>query len=189
MKKIIGIIVFSVLGTVVFANETWHSFGLGFRNNYDRILRLDFSTYKYFNDVGMIFFNCDFTKPINVDNTDYYFQFSTIVGPGVKFNLNEITKLNIGIGFSYQFIFGEYKDNLSMHFNLGYGGDINLAFIISESIYLHFGTTVNQYFVNFRITKIGNHYQSDEDIKIEWTENYSMFDIRPYIGVGFIIKK
>jgi hypothetical protein len=143
----------------------------------------------------MLFFNCNFAKPSNVEDTDNnnYFQFGATIGPGVKFNINKIIKLNIGIGFSYLFNFGDYKDNLLMHFNLGYGGDINLAFIINESIYLHFGTIVNYYFASLETTGTGTYYYNDkgkkkEHIKTDWIKYYSMINIRPYIGVGFILR-
>jgi hypothetical protein len=97
--------------------------------------------------------------------------------------------LNIGIGYSQNIIFDQNYDDFFVNFNFGYGGDINLALLLGDVIYISVGTTIKHHLFNIERIKFmkDDSYIQKYIITTDWIKRYSMFAIRPYIGLGFKI--
>jgi hypothetical protein len=199
MKKIIGITIFLGVGSMAFSHEGWLSFGAGYGNLFENNLEnsiyigspgFDFYQYHFWNNFGF-FVDLNFSVPaiVNNDRYTYYFQFGNIVGPAFNIDITERAKIKLGLGFSYQVMVGKYNDNSLTDFNLGIGGDINFAYIINKLVYINIGTTVNYHFGNIETIGTGTYdEEGDENETSEWTKNYSMIGLRPYIGIGLLLK-
>ncbi|MDR1232249.1 MAG: hypothetical protein LBK61_12725 [Spirochaetaceae bacterium] len=203
MKKIIGIIVFLGIGSMTFSHEGWLSFNAGygnyFENNSEKSIYtgspgFDFYQYHFWNNFGF-FIDLSFSIPVivNDDRYTYYFQFGNIVGPAFKINITERMKMKWGLGFSYQIIVGEYNGYSLTNFNSGIGGDVNFTYILNKLVYINIGTIVNYHFGNVATTGTGTYYYNEDGDReeneiVEWTKNYSMIGLRPYIGIGLLLK-
>jgi hypothetical protein len=203
MKKIIGLIVFLSIGSMVFSHEGWLSFGAGYGNSFENnsensiytgIPGFDFNQYHLWNNFGFLV-DMNFSVPavINNDSYTYYFQFGNILGPAFKINITEKLKLNFGAGFSYKVMVGKYNGYSLTNFNFGIGGDICFAYIINKLLYVHIGTKIKYHFGNVATIGTGTYYYDEdgdreEHENTEWTKNYSMIGLRPYIGIGLLLK-
>ena len=203
MKKIIGIIVFLGIGSMAFSHEGWLSFNAGYGNSFENNSEnsiyignpgFDFNQYHFWNNFGF-FVDLSFSVPavVNDDRYTYYFQFGNIIGPAFNINITERMKIKLGLGFSYQVMAGEYNGNSLTNFNLGIGGDANFAYIINKLVYINIGTTVNYHFSNVATIGTGTYYYDEDGDReenkiVKWTKNYSMIGLRPYIGIGLLLK-
>jgi hypothetical protein len=62
----------------------------------------------------------------------FYFQFGNIFGLAFNIDISERLKINLGFGFSYQVIAGEYNADLLANFNCGIDGNIDCVYDTSS---------------------------------------------------------
>ena len=200
MKKIIflGLYLFFI-SSLVFSYESWLATGFSYGNFFEKETvsantvnsyigapGLDIDNFQMWNDFGF-FINISFLFPNNVNIDDdaynYIFQLGYIIGPAFKININEKMDIKLGFGFSSQQIYGKYNNNSLFNINFGVGGDIGFVYIFNRLLFLDIGTVLNYQFANrAKIeTSIGEN--------IEWSKEYSMFGIRPYLRIGFMFKQ
>jgi hypothetical protein len=198
MKKIAGLALFLSIGSTVFAYESWFSAGIGyghsfeekFENNqtlkaYSGSLGFDIDSFQFWNNFGF-FFNFSFLFPVNVKVDDasysYTFQFNYLIGPAFKFDITENIKLKLGLGYSSQLVVGEYSHKPMVSQNLGIGGEAGFAYILSGLLNINLGTVLNYQFAN------SEKKEALGGMGYEWSKDYSMFTVRPYIRVGFMFE-
>jgi opacity protein-like surface antigen len=198
MKRIVGIVLFLTIGTTAFAYESWFSAGIGYGNSFEKKLEygqtkktslgylgFDTDSFQFWNNFGF-FINLSFLFPIDVNVNDnnykYNFQFNYIIGPAFKFDITGNMKLKLGLGYSSQITLGEYSHEFMSNQNLGIGGEVGFAYILSKLININIGTILNYQFANNEKKEALNNETH------EWSRDYSMFTARPYIRIGFMFK-
>jgi hypothetical protein len=206
MKKIIilMLLVLGIYGTV-FPYESWLQAGFGYGNYFEKTdvenqtvetyigsPGFDIGSFQFWDNFGF-FIDLSFSFPntvdVNVDGYNYTFQFGFMVGPAFKFNLTEHMKVKLGVGFSSLLTTGDYNNASLFNFNLGLGGDVGFLYTVNDLVYITIGTLAHYQFANrtnMPTPTPGSHDNHEENH--EWAKNYSMIGIRPYIGIGFMIK-
>ncbi|MDR1399741.1 MAG: hypothetical protein LBJ41_07465 [Treponema sp.] len=134
----------------------------------------------------------------NGDLEDYDFQFQLILGPGFRFHITEDLKLRCGIGFDFMYIYAIYNqkdatgntiDFLRVASHFGIGGDIGIKYDITDSFYINGGITlsytVKKYMYVYSWQETSNDERTQTRIEYNNITGYSMFDIKPYLGIGF----
>jgi hypothetical protein len=148
-------------------------------------LGFDIDSFQFWNNFGF-FINLSFLFPIDVnvnnDNYKYNFQFNYIIGPAFKFDITENMKLKLGLGYSSQITLGEYSHEFMFNQNYGIGGEVGFIYILGKLININIGTILNYQFANTGKKEALNNK------KYEWSRDYSMFTVRPYIRIGFMFK-
>jgi len=168
MKKLaLGCVLILGVNSLMFSlEETWFSVGFNFGNYFERGSDLgkfysgssgfNFICYSFEekNNFGF-FFNSglNFSDFNNIDNGfDQKIRASFILGPGYRYNINE--KLNLLLGFGLDInlysLFSESVDIKTSDFRigLGIGGDVGIKYDITKVIYVIFGTTLSYNFAN-----------------------------------------
>jgi hypothetical protein len=142
-------------------------------------------SFRFWDNFGFII-NISFLFPQNIslldDEYKYNFQIAYVIGPAFKFDLNEKTKIKLGLGFSSIQTFGKYGGNSLLNSNFGIGGDAGFVCIINRLININVGTTASYQFGNIATLNIGKNETT------EWSRNYSMIALRPYIRIGFMFR-
>jgi hypothetical protein len=115
------------------------------------------------------------------------------VGPAYKIEFTEKTDMTFGIGFSLGPTIGKLIDKEFAQFSIGIGGDIGVSFFLNKMIYINIGSIFSYHFANLTSMDTGEYTvdddgDRDEISNTEWSENYSMFGVRPYIRFGIKLK-
>jgi hypothetical protein len=188
MKKAAWFLVFLGLGSIMFAYDGFQTFAFGFGNSFEKrfdgeetkriyngIIGFDWNQYHLWNNAGL-FVNFNFSGPMTTDTDNFYcyFQFGNMLGPAVKFDINDKIKLNAGAGFSYQIMVAEYDATTMTNAGFGIGADLCLAIFVNKATNISVGTTAQFHFSNV----------DDAD---GWTKRYSMAGLRPYVGISFYL--
>lgn len=212
IKKNIVLIGFLMLcvNITAFSFESRLSFGFEFGNTFetrtDRGIDIetymgspgvDLSGYYFWDNIGF-FINNSFLFPnivkTNIDVYDYFFQYNFIIGPAFKIRFNEKTDMTLGLGFSLGPTIGE-NNNISMSlFNLGIAGDIGLNYFINKIVYISIGSIFSYHFFNVTKTDTGEYILDGDgdreyNYDIKRSKSYNSVGIRPYIKIGWRIKK
>jgi hypothetical protein len=182
-----------------FSYESWLQAGFGYGKYFEKIEienqivetyigspEFDISSFQFWENFGF-FIDLSFSFPntvdVNVDGYNYTFQFGFIVGPAFKFNLTERMKIKLGTGFSSLLTTGAYNGFSISNYNLGIGSDVGFLYTINDFVYIIVGTLAHYHFANNKNVTTQNSNENHE-----WSKNYSMIGIKPYIGIGFMIK-
>jgi hypothetical protein len=71
-------------------------------------------------------------------------------------------------------------------FSVGIGGDIGISYFLNKYVYINVGSVLSYHFWNHSSTGTGTYDPEGDEIDIsEYSKNYSMFGVRPYIRMGF----
>lgn len=204
MKNRFGLIVILTLAVsaMAFANENRLSMGFEYGNFFEK--RTDngvdietykgspgfvFSGYHLWDNFGF-FHSHSLLFPTNIssktDGYEDFIQYNLTAGPAFKVAFTDKLDMNLGIGISAGYVFGELNDKKLSQVNLGVGGDVGISFFANKRMYVNIGSLVSYHF--FNITKIGYEYDDDDDYleDIEKTRNYNMAGVRPYIKIGIM---
>lgn len=157
---------------------------------------INFSAYHLWENFGF-FHSHSFLFPnkvsTNIDGYEYFFEYNLVIGPAFKIAFTEKMDMNFGFGFGLSPIVGELHNKTLTQFNLGIGGDIGFSYLFNKMFYINVGSMFSYHFAN--ITSLGTGtYEVDrngdrEEIKDrEWSRNYNMAGVRPYIRIGLSLK-
>jgi len=207
MKKnmILTVILAFVINAAAFSMENRLSFGFEYGNffenstergvdteKYDGSPGINMSFYHLWNNFGF-FHNYSYLFPINVSSNtgsyEYFFRFNFIVGPAYKIVFTEKLDMNLGFGFSLGPTIGKLNNRAFTQFSMGIGGDIGVSFFLNKMAYINIGGIFSYHFANVTSMDTGK-YTVDEDgdrdeiNDIEWSDNFSMIGVRPYIKFG-----
>jgi outer membrane protein W len=117
-------------------------------------------------------------------------QADFILGPGFRYNINEKLKLRFGIGLNVNYFalldrIDDDKKFANWRIGLGIGGDIGLKYDLTDAFYLDFGIALDYNFADYRwIESTIDNWTNTKREASGWINNYSVFGIRPYIGIG-----
>jgi len=198
-------------------SEAWLYFGFEYGNLFDGYSEqkekvrsymgspgLNFGGYRFFDKKNYGVFIHDFFavpvtgyKKINgasKDNDyDFAFQAGMILGPGFRYNFTENFTLKWAVGLSwlmsllnysgYLWTYGDVSYETIRH-DFGIGGDIGLKKNITKSFFLNFGSIFTFDFFRFMCMYTSFNKTSKGRIK-----DFYMFEVRPYISVGFNINR
>jgi hypothetical protein len=206
MKKSIAIgIVILCAHITVFANDNRLSFGFEYGNFFENrtdggvgietVLSspgLDFIAYHLWDNFGF-FQNHSFLFPNNVKTNiagyDYFFQYNFIMGPAFRVAFTEIFDMTLGLGLSFGPTIGEYNKKSLSQFNVGMGGDIGFALFVNKMVYVHIGSIFSYLFASATGIANGTYDDDgDENKTTEWSRNYTMTAIRPYLKMGLLLQ-
>jgi hypothetical protein len=186
---------------MIFANDNRLSLGFEFGNFFEKRTDggigietymgapgLNFCAYALWNNVGF-FHSHSFLFPnnikTNVDGYDYFFQYNFIMGPAFRIPFTEKFDMTLGLGFSFGPTIGTFNDKTLSQFNLGIGGDAGFSFSVNKMVYVNIGAIYSYLFLNRTSTGTGTYDDDgDENTTAEWSKNYNMTAIRPYIRTG-----
>ena len=215
MKKLFLVFTLTAgIGVMAFSlSESWLSFGFEYGNFFETVTDggntaktyiaspgINLNAYSFWNglDVGLfvhdIFaFPQKGTLEINGNKTevdfsiyDFIMQVGIIIGPGFRCNISDNFKLQFGIGFSFMELAAFYSHGdvkfSGLSFNFGIGGDIGIKCDITDIFFINIGSIITFDFANY--TFVSSSFTNASD----WTKDYSMFGLRPYICIGFNIR-
>jgi hypothetical protein len=205
-KKLGFMIILAVcISTMAFSNENRLSFGFEYGNFFEKRTDggvdietykgspgFDFCAYHLWGNFGF-FHNHSFLFPAdvssNIDGYKYYFQYNLLIGPVYKIAFTEKWDMTLGIGFSLSPIAGEINSKDLTQFNMGIGGDIGVSYLFSKMVYINIGSKLTYHFCNTTSIANGTYDEDgDENKTTEWSNNYSMVGIRPYLRIGIMLK-
>jgi hypothetical protein len=196
------IILLLIVNTAAFSTESRLSLGFEYGNFFEKRTDggvdietylgapgLDFSTYHLWGNFGF-FQDHSFLFPnnitSNIDGYNYFFQYSFTMGPAFKITFTEKLDMTFGIGFSFGPVIGELDNHSLTLFKLGIGGDAGFSFFVNKWVFINTGGIFSYHFLNRTSTGTGTYDKDgDENKKSEWSKNYNMAGIRPYIRIGF----
>jgi hypothetical protein len=146
---------------------------------------VDLSSFHFWDNFGF-FFNNSFLFPsnikTNIDGYNYGFMYNFIIGPAYKITFTPKMDMTLGVGFSLGPVVGEP----TTLFNVGIGGDIGISYFLNKYVYINIGSVLSYHFWNRSSTDTGTYDQEGDEIDIsEYSKNYNMFGVRPYIRMGF----
>jgi hypothetical protein len=97
--------------------------------------------------------------------------------------------MTLGLGFTMGPITGKINNKDLTQFNMGIGGDIGLSFFANKNIYINIGSLFSYHFLNTTSIANGTYDEDgDENKTTEWSNNYNMAGVRPYIRIGILLK-
>jgi len=156
---------------------------------YIPFLGIELTDYTFFNGYFGIFIHTELLFPVLSDFQIYdsSIVMSALFGPSLRIPLNSAFEAAFGIGFGVSGTFIRYTQDTGLfgqikyernELNLGLGGDIRIKWFISKTFYINAGSILLCYFSNYSsvISKYGDY--------AGFTQNYSMFSLNPYIGIG-----
>jgi hypothetical protein len=207
MKKNISLMVVLVLwvNAVAFSNENRLLLGFEYGNFFEKRRDsgvdletylgspgLNFSGYHLWNKFGF-FHNHSFLFPVkissNIDGYDYFFEYNCIIGPAFKIAFTEKLDMTLGLGFSFGNIMGKQNNKSLSLFRMGIGGDIGCSYFFNKMIYVKGGSIFSYHFLNATSIANGTYDEDgDENATTQWSKNYNMAGIRPYIRIGIMLK-
>lgn len=203
-NEVLMVILIFYASTTAFSNENRLSLGFGYGNFFEKRTDagvdiktymgspgLDFCVYHLWGNFGF-FHNHSFLFPnniiSNIDRYDYFFQYNFIMGPAFKITFTETFDMTLGIGLSFGPTIGELNNNSLSLFRLGMGGDIGISFFVNKLVYINIGGICSYYFANTTSTGTGTYDEDGDENKVtEWSKNYNMAGVRPYIRIGVSI--
>ena len=207
MKKnmVLMVILIVYANTVAFSNDNRLSLGFEYGNFFEKRTDggidietykgsgINFSAYHLWNNFGF-FHNHSFLFPNNItsnrDGYDYFFQYNFIIGPAFKIAFGEKIDITFGGGFSMGPTIGELHTRSLSQFNMGIGGDIGVSFFVNKMFYVNIGSIITYHFANITSTGTGTYDdEGDENKETEWSRNYTMAGIRPYIRIGIALNR
>jgi len=153
---------------------------------------LDLNFYHLWDNMGF-FHNYSFLFPntvsSNVDGYEYFFRFNFMMGPAYKITFTENVDMTLGIGFSLGPTTGELNNKAFTEFSIGVGGDIGVSFFLSKMAYINIGSVFSYHFANVTSIATGKYEvdgdgDRDEIRDTEWSRNYNMAGVRPYLRFG-----
>jgi hypothetical protein len=121
---------------------------------------------------------------------DYLLQYDWIMGPGFRYPLGKNLTLAFGVGVEVMApLYAKYTENSIDYslvlFNLGLGGEVGIKYNFTDKFYLNAGLSLSHSFIN-RTAKYT--YSDDRKVRTtiseEWTFNYAMFGVKPFINIG-----
>jgi hypothetical protein len=205
-KNIVLIVVLTVcVNMAIFPNENRLSLGFEYGNFFEKRTDggvdietyrgspgVDFCAYHLWGNFGF-FHNHSFLFPANfssnVNGYNYYFQYNLIIGPVFKIAFTEKLDMTLGLGFGLSPIVGELNNKDLTQFNMGIGGDIGFSYLFSKMFYINIGSKLIYHFLNTTSIANGTYDdEGDENKTTEWSNNYNMAGIRPYIRIGIMLK-
>jgi len=97
--------------------------------------------------------------------------------------------MTLGIGFSLGPTTGELNDKAFTQFSIGIGGDIGVSFFLNRMAYINIGGIFSYHFANVTSTDTGRYEVDDDGDRdeirdTEWSDNYNMGGVKPYIRFG-----
>jgi len=211
------ILCFVLIGNGIAESESWLSIGFEYGNFFEKSSNNGITINSYIGSPGIslsdyTFWNKDniglfvhdsflfpkamtsdingVTAKIDLSIYDLMVQTGLIIGPGVRYNLDENTKIHFGIGphfletaASYSKYTAYYSQTISysmISFNFGVGIDAGIKVDLGSVLYVDFGTLAVYDMVNYTsITSSFGNASSQSD------GNYSMIALQPYLCLGF----
>jgi len=156
---------------------------------YIPLLGIELTDYTFFNGNFGVFVHTEILFPVLRDFQIYdrSIVIGTLFGPSFRIPLNSVFEAIFGIGFGVSGTFIRYNQNAGSsgqinyernELNLGLGGDVQIKWFISNTFYMNAGNILSCYFCNhsFITSKYGGY--------AGFTQNYCMFSLNPYIGIG-----
>jgi hypothetical protein len=211
MKKLVIVLaLFLMANSFLFSSdviwsENWLGIGANFGNYFQNDSDLgnfyagssgiNFSAYAFPNhkkNIGL-FINFGLLFPVlNTieDNYDLVTKSEYIFGPVFRHNINEKIKLyyGIGINFYFSYFLNDVNDNIKYsdyRTGFGIGGDVGFKYDITDIVYINIGTTLVYNFVSARTAESTTDNWTNTRLDFNgWSNNFSMFGIRPYIAIG-----
>jgi hypothetical protein len=202
--RIVVLIFLLCAHTAAFANDNRLSLGFEYGNFFEKRTDggvaletyrgapgLDFCVYHLWDTFGF-FQNHSFLFPNNIvsnrDGYDYFFQYNFIMGPAFRIPFTKTVDMTLGLGLSFGPITGEFNNRPLTQFNVGIGGDVGVSFFVNKMIYVNTGSLVSYIFANTTSTGTGQYDdEGDEITETEWSRNYNMAGVRPYIRIGMLV--
>jgi len=200
VKKTLVISFFIFLNGIVFS-QTTSQLSVGFEEansleiikNQDLLyipfLGIELTDYTFFNRNFGVFVHTELLFPVLRDFQIYdsSIVIGALFGPSLRIPLNSVFDVVFGIGFGISGTSIRYtQDTRSFgqinyernELNLGLGGDVRIKWFISNIFYINAGSILSCYFINYSsvISKYGDY--------AGFTQNYYMFSLNPYIGIG-----
>jgi len=208
MKKTVLFIVLAccIIAPVFSQQETeiWSSLGVSFGNYFESgegmedmymgSLGVDLNFYFFFNKKNIGFFlNFGFLAPVvnNLDVDYQMFHVNYLIGAGFRHEIKENLNLHFGIGFNVISLDLYREENSNVKIDdfrtiLGIGGDIGIKHDFTDIVYLDIGAKLSFNFANNRIIEsTADGWENTVTISNDFVKDYTMFEIRPYILVGF----
>jgi len=215
MKRTVFILIFITGMTFSLPAETWLYLGFEYGNLFDTYLEQEETVSSYMSSLGLnlggyvffdekntgLFIHNFFAVPVtgykeingvSKDNEyDNPFQIGLILGPGFRYNFTENFVLKGAIGLNllmswlnYSGYIPTYGDILYETFrcDFGVGGDIGLKINLTRDFFLNFGSIFTFDFFRYIIMDTSFKKRS-----MGRMEDFYMFEVRPYITVGFNI--
>ncbi|NBK24738.1 MAG: hypothetical protein EOM68_22270 [Spirochaetia bacterium] len=117
-----------------------------------------------------------------LENVDFAFLLGMTLGPVYRKSLDQTKTAYIGIGPSFQqFTLIDEQSGSSMNILFGIGSDFGCTFALSETNFIHLGMQIDYSFAIYSLVNNRSGVWHDED--------YSNVTVRPYIGIGMVVKK
>jgi hypothetical protein len=205
------------ISTFSLTSESWLYFGFEYGNLFDSYLEqgetvhsymgspgLNFGGYRFFDKKNYgLFVHGFFAIPVSgykeingvsIDNNyEEPYQVGLLFGPGFRYNFTENFTLKGAIGLNILMSWLDYSGYIptygdvfyeTFRCDFGIGGDIGLKINITRAFFLNFGSIFTFDFLRFMIMDTSFKKSSVGRMK-----NFYMFEIRPYITVGFNINR
>jgi hypothetical protein len=200
VNRIIIFMMLFFLNGIVFSQTTNQlSFGFEAANSFETnenhyliyipSIGIDLTDYTFFNKYFGVFIHTELLFPVSSDFQIYdsSIVIGILIGPSFNVPINSAFDITFGIGFNVSGTFIRYtRDTKSFgqinyernELNLGLGGDIRIKYFIRKLLYINVGSILSLYLSNYSsvISKYGDYAR--------FAQNYSMFSINPYIGIG-----
>jgi hypothetical protein len=198
MKKLCTVLFLLVFFNGIVFAQTTNQLSVGFEaansfetniNNYIPSIGFDLTDYTFFNKNFGAFIHTELLFPVSNDFQIYdsSIAIGILIGPSFKVPINSAFEIAFGVGFDVSGTFIKYtRDTKSFgqinyernELNLGLGGDIRIKYFISKLFYINAGSILSLYLSNYSsvISKYGGYAR--------FAQNYSMFSVNPYIGIG-----
>jgi hypothetical protein len=111
------------------------------------------------------------------------------VGPAYKIIFTEKIDMTLGFGFSLGPTTGELNDMAFTQFGIGIGGDVGVSFSLNRRAYVNIGGIFSYHFANLTSIdtgkyKIDDDGDRDEVRDTEWSDNYNMICVKPFVRFG-----
>jgi len=152
-------------------------------------LGIDLTDYTFFNRNFGVFMHTELLFPISSDFQIYdsSIEAGVLFGPSFRIPISSVFEVVFGIGFDVSGTFIRYTKDIKSfgqiryernELNLGLGGDIRVKWFINKIFYINAGGIFSWYFSNYSsvISNYGDY--------AKFAQNYSMFSLNPYVGIG-----
>lgn len=152
-------------------------------------LGIDLADYTFINGNFGFFVHTELIFPVSRDFQIYDISaaLNALFGPAYRIPVNPAFEVFFGLGPVVSGTFIRYTRNTRSsgqikyernELSVGLGGDIQIKWFIKKMFYIDAGSILSWYFSNYSSvrSKYGDYAR--------FAQNYSMFSVNPYIGIG-----
>jgi hypothetical protein len=127
-------------------------------------------------------------EPVDLRAYDFIVQGGLCIGPGFRFDMGDVMRLNLGLGASVQGLVAAgsaanevYQDRQFSvaTVNFGPAAALELTLEIAPPFYIALGIAATYDFFNYSVVSAAAYNTRG------WAEDYTMLSLRPYLCIGY----